>query len=77
MQKEKKEEGRKKQKRTRGNEKLDQLEMTVPQLTGVTKAIKLLKSSKAVKNLGLFVRPDGMSDMHMLQMKDRMKDWTK
>ena len=50
--------------------------MTVPQLTGNTKAIKLLTSSEAVKNLGLFVMPDGCIDRHMLQMEDRMEDWT-
>ena len=58
------------------NKKLDILGMTVPQLTGNTKAIKLLKSSEAVKNLGLFVMPDGCIDRHMLQMEDRMEDWT-
>ena len=36
------------------NEELDSLEMMVPQLTEYAKAIKLLKSSEAVKNLGLF-----------------------
>ena len=40
--------------RGRGDEELDHLEMTVPQLTGDTKTIKLLRSSKAVKNPGLF-----------------------
>ena len=54
---------------------LDSLEMTVLQLMGDAKAIKLLKSSKAVKNLGLFTRPDGCSNRHMRQMKDRMEDW--
>ena len=46
----------------------DDLEMTVPQLTRKAKTIQLLKSSKAVKNLGLFSRPDGCSNRHMLQM---------
>ena len=41
------------------NNKLDGLEMTVPHLTGNAKAIQLLKSSKALKNLGPFARPDG------------------
>ena len=58
------------------DEELDSLEMTVPQLTGDAKAIKRLKSSEAVKNLGLFARPDGQSDKHMNQMKERMEDWT-
>ena len=38
----------------KGNKELDQLEMMVPQLTGDTKAIKLLRSRDAIKNLGLF-----------------------
>ena len=59
-----------------GDDELDNLEMTVPQLTGDAKAIKLLKSSKAMENLGLFARPDGCSDKHMTQMKERMEDWT-
>ena len=50
--------------------------MTVPQLTGDAKAIQLLKLSEAVKNLGLFARPDECSDNHTSQMKDRMEDWT-
>ena len=49
------------------DEELDNIEMmTVPQLLGDTKTIKLLKSSEAVKNLGLFSRPDGCSERHML-----------
>ena len=59
-----------------GNEELDSLEMTMPQLTGDTEAIKLLKSSESVKNLGIFDKLDGYSDRHMIQMKDRMEDWT-
>jgi hypothetical protein len=59
-----------------GDAELDNLEMTVPQLTGGAKAIKLLRSSEVVKNLGLFARPDGCSDKHMTQMKERMEDWT-
>ena len=60
------------------DEELDNIEMmTVPQLLGDAKTIELLKSSKAVKNLGLFSRPDGCSDRHMLQMQDMMEDWTK
>ena len=58
------------------NEELDDLVMTVPQLSGDAKAIKRLKSSEAVKNLGLFARPDGRSDKYMSQMKERMGDWT-
>ena len=44
------------------DDEADDLEMTAPQLTGDTKAIQLIKSSKAVKNLGLFSRPDGCSN---------------
>ena len=50
--------------------------MTVPQLTGDTKAIQKLKSSKTVENLGLFSRPDGCSNTHMLQMREKTEDWT-
>ena len=49
--------------------------MTVPQLTDDAKVIQLLKSSEAVKNLGLFDRPDGCIDKHISQMKDRIEDW--
>ena len=59
------------------NDELDELEMIAPQLSGNTKSIQLLKSSEAVKKLGLFSRPDRCSDRHMLQMRDRMEDWTK
>ena len=59
-----------------GDNELDNLKMTVPQLTGDAKAIKLLKYSEAVKNLGLFARPDGCSDKHITQMKERIEDWT-
>jgi len=61
---------------TEVDEELDNLKITVPQLTGDAMAIQRLKSSKAVKNLGLFARPDGCSDKHMDQMKERMEDWT-
>ena len=56
------------------NDELDDLEITVPQLSGDAKAIQLLRSSEAVKHLRLFSQLDGCSDMHMLQMRDRMKD---
>ena len=55
----------------------DDLEMTVPKSTGDAKAIQLLRSSKGVKNLGLFSHPDRCSNRHILQMRDRMEDWTK
>ena len=38
----------------KGDGELDQLEMTVSQLTEDAKATKFLKFSKAEKNLGLF-----------------------
>ena len=58
------------------DKELNTLGMTVPQITGDAEAIKLLKSSKAVKNPGLFAMSDRCSDRHMYQMKDRMEDWT-
>ena len=59
------------------DDKIDDLEMTVPQLTRGAKAIQLLKANKAVKNLELFSCLDRYSDMQMLQMRERMEDWTK
>ena len=47
------------------------------QLSGDAKAIQLLKPSQVSKNLGLFVGLDSYSDMNMLQLRDRMEDWTK
>ena len=58
-------------------DEMDNGEMTVPQLTGDAQAIQLLKSSEAVKNLGLFSCLNGYNDVHMLQMRERMEDWTK
>ena len=58
------------------DDKLNGLEITVPQLTGNAKAIWLVKLSEAVKNLGLFARPERCSNKHISQMKDRMEDWT-
>ena len=40
----------------------------VPQVNGDVIAIKRLTSGEAVKNLGLFARPDGDSSPHMAQM---------
>ena len=45
-------------------------------VNGDIKAISLLKSSEAVKNLGLFARPDGVNSPHMDQMKARLETWT-
>ena len=57
-------------------DKLNGLEITIPQLTGDAKVIRLLKSSETVKNLGLFAMPNGCSNEHISQMKDKMEDWT-
>ena len=73
----KKTKGDKKAEEEEEDDGLDDLEMTVPQLSGDAKTIQLLKFSEAVKNLGLFARQDGCSDIHMLQMRNRMEDWTK
>jgi len=64
-------------------EELDDLEappeeqFTVPQARADAAAIERLKSSEAVEMLGLYARPDGKCDCHMLQMKERIEDWTK
>ena len=62
-----------------GLDKLDPFEevsMGVPRVNGDITAIKHLKSNEAVKNLGLFTRPDGDSSPHMQQMRGRMETWT-
>ena len=58
------------------NDKLESLEMTVPQLMGDAEGIQLLKSSNAVKNLGFFARPHRCSNKYMSQTKGMMEDWT-
>ena len=50
--------------------------MGVPIVNGDITAINRLKSSEAVKNLGLFARPDGNNSPHMEQMRTRMETWT-
>ena len=68
---------KRRKKEIKKHNELDDLGMMVPQLSANTKAIQLLKYSKAVKNLGLYTQPDGCGDRHMLQIRDRMEDWTK
>ena len=55
---------------------LDDISITVPQLGGEAANISRLKTSEAVKNLGMKARPDGLSKDHFKQMQERMKDWT-
>ena len=52
----------------------EEVSMGVPMVNGDLKAIKQLKSSEAVKNLGLFARPDGDSSPHMEQLRGRLKN---
>ena len=55
---------------------LDDVNIQVPQLGGDAATIQRLKTSEAVKNLGLKARPDGSSQDHFQQLQKRMKDWT-
>ena len=55
-------------------DELDNIEMTASQLLGDAKILQLLKFNQAVKNLGLFARPDGCDDKNMQQMRDMMED---
>ena len=50
--------------------------MGVPRVNGNITAINQLKSSEAVKNLGLFARLDGDNSPYMQQMRGRMETWT-
>ena len=67
----------------RNDDELDDLvpppedRFTVPQARAEAAAIAKLKSSEAVKVLGLYARPDGKCDRHMQQMRERIEDWTK
>ena len=54
----------------------EEVQLGVPRVNGDVTAITLLKSSKAVKNLGLFARPDGDNSPHLDQMMSRMETWT-
>ena len=44
---------------------LNDLQLTVPQVSGEAAVIEQLVYSKAVKNLGLFVQPDGVNEPHL------------
>ena len=50
---------------------LSNLQMKVPQASGDAVAIEQLMHSEAVKNLGLFTRPDGVNAPHLAQIKER------
>ena len=50
--------------------------MTVPQASGDAAVIEQLMSSEAEKNLGLFVRPDGVNEPHLKQVRDKIEEWT-
>ena len=55
---------------------LNDLRMTVPQASGDAKVIAQLMHSEADKNLGLFVRPDGVNEPHLKQIRDKIEEWT-
>ena len=55
---------------------LNELRMTVPQASGDAAVIEQLMSSEAEKNLGLFVRPDGVNEPHLKQVRDKIEEWT-
>ena len=57
-------------------DELDEIEITVPMLEGDAATISRLKTSEAVKNLGMQARPDGSSEDHFTQMRKRMEGWT-
>ncbi len=53
--------------------KLSTLAFSVPTYAGEMERIYRLPTDKADNNIGLFARPDGKSDQHFEQIKDRMK----
>ena len=55
---------------------LNDLQLTVPQASGEAAVIEQLTHSKAVENLGLFVRPDGKNEPHLEQVRQRVEEWT-
>ena len=56
--------------------KLEDVTITVPTNSSDAEAIKRLKSSEAVENLGLFSRPDGNNLPHIQQLQGRVSEWT-
>ena len=59
------------------NGRKENIEMMVPQLSGDAETVQRLKSKEVVENMGLFGRPCGCSNRHILQMRDMMEDCTK
>lgn len=57
-------------------EELDDLPFFVPQGDNDAAQIKRLSTDHAVENLGLYTRPDGKSDNHFEQMRERVTTWT-
>ena len=55
---------------------LSTMDFSVPTYAGGMERINRLPTNKADNNLGLFARPDGKSEQHFEQMKDRMTTWT-
>jgi len=52
------------------------IEIKVPQASADAVLIKRLGTDEAVKNLGLYARPDGNNKPHFTQMKARIDEWT-
>eukprot|EP00985_Skeletonema_marinoi_P014118 scaffold7094_cov88-Skeletonema_marinoi.AAC.1 len=57
-------------------EELDDLPFFVPQGDNDAAQITRLSTDHAVENLGLYTRPDGKSDNHFEQMRERVTTWT-
>ena len=55
---------------------LNELRLTVPQASGEAAVIEQLTHSEAVENLGLFVRPDGVNEPHLKQVRQRVEELT-
>jgi hypothetical protein len=55
--------------------KLDEMPFYVPH-SGDAAQIQRLSTDQAVEKLGLFARPDGKSDKHFEQMRERIEMWT-
>ena len=55
---------------------LRSLRLEVPQASGDAVAIEQLMHSKAVENLGLFIRPDGVNEPHLTQVREKIEKWT-
>ena len=53
---------------------LSELQMIVPLVSGEAAVIEQLMHSEAVKNLGLYARPDGNNKPHLKQVRDRVEE---